>query len=148
METNELERRFERAFADEPPLRSVPDHLHRGQRAMVRHRVVMTGTCALAAVVVTGAALVATGLIDRDEPPPAKGDAALIADCKDASESKKDADLLFHDDARLCGRQMRASCQGQAAQEATSGSRTATLIRLNRLVSEIISTSAASACSS
>lgn len=95
METNELERRFERAFADEPPLRAVPDHLHRGQRAMVRRRVLTGGAGVLAAVIVASTALVATGVLDRDQPQPARGDAALIENCRKSSETKKDADLLF-----------------------------------------------------
>lgn len=96
METNELEHRFQQAFADEPPLRPVPDHLHHGQRAMVRRRVLTAGAGALATVVVVGTALAASGLLSRDDKPqPAKGDAATIEACREASERKEDADLLF-----------------------------------------------------
>lgn len=96
METNELESRFERAFTDEPALRSVPDQLHHGQRAMVRRRVLTAGAGALATVVLIGTAMAASGLMNRDdEPQPAKGDAATIEACREASERKQDADLLF-----------------------------------------------------
>lgn len=96
METNELERRFERAFADEPPLRAVPVHLDRGHRALFRHRAIVAGAGALATVVLVGTAMAASGLMSRDEEPqPVKGDAALIEHCRKTSESKADADLLF-----------------------------------------------------